>query len=157
MCHTLQVATDRVQKEYNLLNEKVQKLHHDLEEQIHTNTQLLAENSQKVVELKQKDAEIDQIKVGQGAEAWASLAARQQRIKLSALDFHAAPRLLRFDCVAHKAFKCAWSCAGQPLTHCWLHACKECKHNKKYAAAWDAALESCSRVAALRTSSESVC
>ena len=64
------MATDRVQKEYNLLNEKVQKLHHDLEEQIHTNTQLLAENSQKVVELKQKDAEIDQIKVGQGAEAW---------------------------------------------------------------------------------------
>ena len=60
------MATDRVQKEYNLLNEKVQKLHHDLEEQIHTNTQLLAENSQKVVELKQKDAEIEQIKVGQG-------------------------------------------------------------------------------------------
>lgn len=64
------MATDRVQKEYNLLNEKVQKLHHDLEEQIHTNTQLLAENSQKVVELKQKDAEIEQIKVGQGAEPW---------------------------------------------------------------------------------------
>jgi hypothetical protein len=34
------------------LNEKVQKLHRDLEEQIHTNTQLLAENSQKQVELK---------------------------------------------------------------------------------------------------------
>ena len=70
MWYNLQVATDRVQKEYNLLNEKVQKLHHDLEEQIHTNTQLLAENSQKVVELKQKDAEIEQIKVGLGAEAW---------------------------------------------------------------------------------------
>lgn len=39
----------QVQKEYNQLNEKVQKLHHDLEEQIHTNTQLLAENSQKQV------------------------------------------------------------------------------------------------------------
>ena len=36
-------------QEYNQLNEKVQKLHHDLEEQIHTNTQLLAENSQKQV------------------------------------------------------------------------------------------------------------
>ena len=34
------------------MNEKVQKLHRDLEEQIHTNTQLLAENSQKQVELK---------------------------------------------------------------------------------------------------------
>ena len=59
----MQVATDRVQKEFNLLNEKVQKLHHDLEDQIHTNTQLLAENSQKVVELKQKEEEILQVKV----------------------------------------------------------------------------------------------
>ena len=58
-----QVATDRVQKEFNLLNEKVQKLHHDLEDQIHTNTQLLAENSQKAVELKQKEEEILQVKV----------------------------------------------------------------------------------------------
>jgi hypothetical protein len=41
--------TEKVQKEYNQLNEKVQKLHHDLEEQIHTNTQLLADNSQKQV------------------------------------------------------------------------------------------------------------
>ncbi len=40
-----------MQKEYNQLNEKVQKLHHDLEEQIHTNTQLLADNSQKQVRL----------------------------------------------------------------------------------------------------------
>ena len=59
----LQVATDRVQKEFNLLNEKVQKLHHDLEDQIHNNTQLLAENSQKAVELKQKEEEILQVKV----------------------------------------------------------------------------------------------
>ena len=57
------MATDRVQKEFNLLNEKVQKLHHDLEDQIHTNTQLLAENSQKAVELKQKEEEILQVKV----------------------------------------------------------------------------------------------
>lgn len=64
LCHCLlQVATDRVQKEFNLLNEKVQKLHHDLEDQIHTNTQLLAENSQKAVELKQKEEEILQVKV----------------------------------------------------------------------------------------------
>lgn len=45
------LPTEKVQKEYNQLNEKVQKLHHDLEEQIHTNTQLLAENSQKQVGL----------------------------------------------------------------------------------------------------------
>lgn len=64
MLRESQVATDRVQKEFNLLNEKVQKLHHDLEDQIHTNTQLLAENSQKAVELKQKEEEIMQVKVG---------------------------------------------------------------------------------------------
>lgn len=64
MLRESQVATDRVQKEFNLLNEKVQKLHHDLEDQIHTNTQLLAENSQKAVELKQKEEEILQVKVG---------------------------------------------------------------------------------------------
>jgi hypothetical protein len=56
------LGTEKVQKEYNQLNEKVQKLHHDLEEQIHTNTQLLAENSQKQVELKVKEDEIAQIK-----------------------------------------------------------------------------------------------
>ena len=56
-------ATDKVQKEYNLLSEKSMKLHHDLEDQIHTNTQLLAENSQRQVELKVKEDEIAQIKV----------------------------------------------------------------------------------------------
>lgn len=64
MLRESQGATDRLQKEFNLLNEKVQKLHHDLEDQIHTNTQLLAENSQKAVELKQKEEEILQVKVG---------------------------------------------------------------------------------------------
>ncbi|DBB05834.1 hypothetical protein WJX82_007880 [Trebouxia sp. C0006] len=62
MLRESQVATDRVQKEFNLLNEKVQKLHHDLEDQIHTNTQLLAENSQKAVELKQKEEDIVAVK-----------------------------------------------------------------------------------------------
>eukprot|EP00210_Caulerpa_lentillifera_P001811 g1741.t1 len=56
-------TTDKIQKEYNQLNEKVIKSHHDLEEQIHTNTQLLAENSQKQVELKMKDEEIEQMKI----------------------------------------------------------------------------------------------
>jgi chromosome segregation ATPase len=56
-------TTDKVQKEYNLLNEKSVKLQHDLEEQIHTNTQLLAENSQKQILLKLKEDEINQIKV----------------------------------------------------------------------------------------------
>ena len=51
-----QQANDKVQKDYNLLSEKSQKLHHDLEEQIHTNTQLLAENSQRQVELKVRTA-----------------------------------------------------------------------------------------------------
>lgn len=68
------MATDRVQKEFNLLNEKVQKLHHDLEDQIHTNTQLLAENGSKALELKQKEAEINDVKVSRPARfaAWKS-------------------------------------------------------------------------------------
>jgi predicted nuclease with TOPRIM domain len=41
---------------------QVTKLHQDLEEQIHSNTQLLAENSQKQVELKLKEEEIAGIK-----------------------------------------------------------------------------------------------
>jgi hypothetical protein len=49
MLRDAKFASEKVQKEYNQLNEKVQKLHHDLEEQIHTNTQLLADNSQKQV------------------------------------------------------------------------------------------------------------
>lgn len=49
MMRDAKFASEKVQKEFNQLNEKVQKLHHDLEEQIHTNTQLLAENSQKQV------------------------------------------------------------------------------------------------------------
>ena len=52
-----------MQKEYNSLNEKSVKLQHDLEEQIHTNTQLLAENSQKQILLKLKEDEINSIKV----------------------------------------------------------------------------------------------
>ncbi|MEW5313648.1 MAG: hypothetical protein WDW38_005199 [Sanguina aurantia] len=55
-------STEKVQKEFNQLNEKVQKLHHDLEEQIHTNTQLLGDNSQKQVELKVKEDEISGIR-----------------------------------------------------------------------------------------------
>lgn len=49
MMRDAKFSSEKVQKEFNQLNEKVQKLHHDLEEQIHTNTQLLAENSQKQV------------------------------------------------------------------------------------------------------------
>eukprot|EP00899_Mesostigma_viride_P002905 jgi/Mesvir1/12615/Mv16076-RA.1 len=50
--------TEKVSKENEALNQKVQKLYADLEEQINTNTALLAENSQKQVELKVKEDEI---------------------------------------------------------------------------------------------------
>lgn len=53
---------DKVQKELDAVNQKVTNLHSDLEEQIHANTQLLAENSQKQVELKIKDDEIQAVK-----------------------------------------------------------------------------------------------
>ena len=56
-------AADRATKEFNALNEKVAKLHRDLGEQIHTNTQLLAENSQKQGELRQKEEETQQVKL----------------------------------------------------------------------------------------------
>lgn len=77
MLRDSKASTERIQKDYNQLNEKVQKLHHDLEEQIHTNTQLLAENSQKQVELKVKEDEIAQIK----AEAMRVNKVREQTVK----------------------------------------------------------------------------
>jgi len=49
MMRDSRMSSEKVQKEYNQLSDKVVKLHHDLEEQIHTNTQLLADNSQKQV------------------------------------------------------------------------------------------------------------
>ncbi|XP_024519422.1 cilia- and flagella-associated protein 58-like [Selaginella moellendorffii] len=55
-------ATEKAQKELDIVTQKVTKLHGDLEEQIHGNTQLLAENSQKQVEMKLKDEEIQVLK-----------------------------------------------------------------------------------------------
>ncbi len=149
------MATDRVQKEYNLLNEKVQKLHHDLEEQIHTNTQLLAENSQKVVELKQKDAEIEQIKVGQGAEPWGQPGCRtEEGIPLLCVSSF---------CAARKVSRVHPRCApGLQLLMglCWaavkvlLAACTQTlqAENTRSSSCLRHGLESCSRVAALGTS-----
>ncbi|KAF5837043.1 hypothetical protein DUNSADRAFT_4923 [Dunaliella salina] len=77
MMRDAKFSSEKVQKEFNQLNEKVQKLHHDLEEQIHTNTQLLAENSQKQVELKVKEDEISQVK----AEAMRVNKMREQTLK----------------------------------------------------------------------------
>ena len=54
--------TERATKDYNTMSERVQKLHHDLEEQVHTNSQLLADNSQKQVEVKVKEDEIVAVK-----------------------------------------------------------------------------------------------
>uniref|UniRef100_A0A383VEV0 Cilia- and flagella-associated protein 58 central coiled coil domain-containing protein n=1 Tax=Tetradesmus obliquus TaxID=3088 RepID=A0A383VEV0_TETOB len=56
-------ATDKVQKEFNALSEKVSKLHHDLEEAVHTNTQLLADSSSKQVELRGKEEELAALRV----------------------------------------------------------------------------------------------
>ena len=58
-----QQANERLQKEYNGLAEKVARLHHTLEEHIHTNTQLLSDNSQRQVEIKAKEDEIRALKV----------------------------------------------------------------------------------------------
>ncbi|PRP78294.1 flagellar associated protein [Planoprotostelium fungivorum] len=50
--------TEKALKDYESLNQRTQKLQQDLEEQISNNTQLLAENSQRQVELKAKEEEI---------------------------------------------------------------------------------------------------
>jgi hypothetical protein len=42
---------------------QVTKLHHDLEEAIHTNTQLLADSSARQVELRSKEEELAGLKV----------------------------------------------------------------------------------------------
>ncbi|KIZ06593.1 Coiled-coil domain-containing protein [Monoraphidium neglectum] len=51
-------ATDKVQKEYNALSEKVVKLHHDLEEQVHHNSQLMADNGARQVEIRAREEEL---------------------------------------------------------------------------------------------------
>ncbi len=70
----VQLSTDKVQKEYNAASERVTKLQHDLEEQIHGNTRLLAENSSKAVALHLKDEAIaatraEAAKIGKAKEA----------------------------------------------------------------------------------------
>lgn len=49
-----------------MCNLQVSKLHHDLEEAIHTNTQLLAESSAKQVELRSKEEELAALRVEMG-------------------------------------------------------------------------------------------
>lgn len=62
MLSTAKAGTEKMQKEYNQLNDRVVKLHTDLEEQIHQNTELLAANCQNQVQLKLKDEELDATK-----------------------------------------------------------------------------------------------
>eukprot|EP01086_Lenisia_limosa_P012042 TRINITY_DN3928_c0_g1_i1.p1 TRINITY_DN3928_c0_g1~~TRINITY_DN3928_c0_g1_i1.p1 ORF type:complete len:819 (-),score=286.88 TRINITY_DN3928_c0_g1_i1:260-2716(-) len=54
--------TDRAAKEYDQLSQRLTKLQHDLEEQVQTNTTLLAENTHRQVELKVKEDEVATIK-----------------------------------------------------------------------------------------------
>jgi hypothetical protein len=55
--------TEKALKDYETLNQRTQKLQQDLEEQINNNTQLLAENSQRQVELRTKEEEITQLDI----------------------------------------------------------------------------------------------
>lgn len=50
--------TEKALKDYELLNQRTLKLSQDLEDQINTNTQLLAENSQRQMELKLKEEQV---------------------------------------------------------------------------------------------------
>mmetsp|Transcript_9189 Transcript_9189/g.18313 ORF Transcript_9189/g.18313 Transcript_9189/m.18313 type:complete len:872 (-) Transcript_9189:80-2695(-) len=62
----------RAHKDNDSLTQKTQKLQQDLEEQISTNTQLLAENAQRQIELKGKEDEISHMR---------ALAAKETRMK----------------------------------------------------------------------------
>jgi uncharacterized protein (DUF2344 family) len=53
--------TEKAQKDWETLNQRTQKLQKDLEEQISVNTQLLAENSQRHVELREKEEHITEL------------------------------------------------------------------------------------------------
>ncbi len=65
-----QQSGERLQKEYNALAEKAARLHHTLEEHIHSNTQLLADTSQRQVEIKQKEDEIRALRVRPLFSGW---------------------------------------------------------------------------------------
>lgn len=58
MLATARSSKDKLQKEFTQLTDKVAKIQSDLEEQIHQNATLLAENGQKQISIKAKDEEI---------------------------------------------------------------------------------------------------
>lgn len=62
MLTTAKSNKEKLSKEYNQLNEKVTKLQNDLEEQIHQNAGLLADNGHKQISIKSKDEEISAAK-----------------------------------------------------------------------------------------------
>lgn len=62
-----------------MLTDKVGRLHHTLEEHVHTNTQLLADNSQRQVEIKAKEDEIRALRVSRWPQARPRLSGGQQR------------------------------------------------------------------------------
>lgn len=62
MLATAKTNKEKLSKDYNQLNDKVIKLQSDLEEQIHQNANLLADNGQKQLTLKSKEEEISAAK-----------------------------------------------------------------------------------------------
>ncbi|KAL4439847.1 hypothetical protein ABPG75_002848 [Micractinium tetrahymenae] len=83
-----QQANERLQKEYNALTEKVARLHHTLEEHVHSNTQLLADNSQRQVEIKAKEDEIRALREegAKAAKAREQMAAKLQQLEKQKAD-----------------------------------------------------------------------
>ena len=60
---TSKATAEKMQKECTQLHDRVAKLQADLEEQIHQNTELLADNGQKQLSIKSKEEEIASVKV----------------------------------------------------------------------------------------------
>ena len=65
-----QQAAERLAREHAALGDKAARLHHTLEDHIHANTQLLADNSQRQVEIKGKEDEIRALRVRGVAWCW---------------------------------------------------------------------------------------
>ena len=74
---TSKATAEKMQKECAQLHDRVAKLQTDLEEQIHQNTELLADNGQKQLLIKSKDEEIAGVK----AETAKVVKLRDQTVK----------------------------------------------------------------------------
>lgn len=113
-------TSEKMQKEFAQLNDRVSKLQADLEEQIHQNTELLAENGQKQLLIKSKDEEIAGVK----AETAQVTKLRDQTVKkLKALEDAKADTESQRDTLKQGARRRAHVYFVHASTSCTLNRC----------------------------------